>query len=149
RTARNVFRLVCQFFSSTPPSHDPEEAITLQDISSVQAATSAEPDARIEYHDISFHPYPNKSSFKLGHWYWHGGAQKSHQSFKELIGIVGDPDFCPDDIQSMPWDGINSKLGASIQDDEGDKWEDEKAGWQKTPVTIEVPFSRMTAQPGT
>ncbi|KAG2059281.1 hypothetical protein BDR06DRAFT_979903 [Suillus hirtellus] len=149
RTARNIFGLVCQFFSPTPPSHDPEEAVTLQDISSVQAATSAEPDAHVKYHDISFHPYPNKSSFELGHWYWHGGAQKSHQSFKELIGIVRDPDFCPDDVRSTPWDRINSKLGASIQDDEGDKWEDEEAGWQKTPVTIEVPFSRMTAQPGT
>jgi hypothetical protein len=148
RTTRNVFGLIRQFFSSTPPSHDPEEALTLQDISSVQATTLAEPDTRAEHHDISFHPYPNRSSFELGHWYWHGGVQKSHQSFKELIDIVGHPDFHPDDVRSTPWEGINSRLGASVQDDEGDEWEDEDAGWRKTPVTIEVPFSRTTAQPG-
>ncbi|KAG2045780.1 hypothetical protein BDR06DRAFT_1015299, partial [Suillus hirtellus] len=88
-TARNVFGLVRQFFSSTPPSHDPEEVVTLQDISSIPANTPAELDIAVEPPDISYHPYPNRSSFELGHWYWNSGVQKSQQSFKELIDIVG------------------------------------------------------------
>jgi hypothetical protein len=47
--------------------------------------------------------------------------QKSHQDFKELIDIVGHPEFDPDDVRSTPWDSINSKLGASILEQEGDE----------------------------
>ncbi|KAG0703605.1 hypothetical protein DFH29DRAFT_998432 [Suillus ampliporus] len=147
-TARNVFGLVRHFFSSTPPSHDPEEALTLQDISSIPAVAPAEPDPPCAPHDLAFHPYPNRSSFELGHWYWNGSVQKSHQGFKELINIVGDSCFDPDDVWSTPWDRINSTLSASIHDKEEDEWEDEDAGWRKTQVTIEVPFSRTTAQLG-
>ncbi|KIK31410.1 hypothetical protein CY34DRAFT_19956 [Suillus luteus UH-Slu-Lm8-n1] len=114
-TARNVFGLVRQFFSSTPPSHDPEEVVTLQDISSIPANTPAELDIAVKPPDISYHPYPNRSSFELGH--------------------------------CTHWDQINSQLGASIHE-ERDEWEDEDVGWRKTEVTIEVPFSQTTAQPG-
>jgi hypothetical protein len=138
---------VRQFLSSTPPSHDPEEAITLRDISYLPAATPAEPDILCEPHDRPFYPYPNQSSFELGDWYWNGGAQKSHKSFNELIDIVGRPDFDPNDVRSTSLDKINMRLGGSINDDGGDEWEDEDAGWRKTQVTIEVPFSRTTAQP--
>ena len=147
RTVKSVFGLVRQFFSSTPPSHDPEEVVTLRDISSIPANTAVESDIPAEPPDISFHPYPNRSSFELGHWYWNGSAQKSHQSFKELLDIVGRPDFDSDDVRSTHWDKINSQLSASIHDEERDEWEDEVAGWRKTQVTIEVPFSRTTAQP--
>ncbi|KAG0695161.1 hypothetical protein DFH29DRAFT_1005684 [Suillus ampliporus] len=146
RTARNVFGLVHQFFSSTPPSHDPEEAATLLDISSIPTVAPADLDSLTEPHN-PFYPYPNHSSFKLGHWYWNGSVQKSHQSFKELLDIVGRPDFDPGDVQRTHWDKINSQLGASIDDEGGDEWEDEDAGWRKMPIEIEVPFSRNTAQP--
>ncbi|OJA16859.1 hypothetical protein AZE42_09971 [Rhizopogon vesiculosus] len=141
---------VCQFFSSTPPTHDPEEAMMLQDISTIPAVAPAEMDSSAMPHDVAFHPYPTQSSFKLGHWYWNGSVQKSHQDFKELVDIIGHQDFDPDDVWSMPWDRINLKLGASIRDEEGGEWEweDEDAGWRKTQTTIEVPFSRTTAQPG-
>lgn len=144
RTAKNVFGLVRQFFTSTPPSHDPEEVVTLLDISSVPVVSPAHIPAELS--DISFHPYPNRSSFELGHWYWNGGVQKSQQSFKELVDIVGRPDYNPDDVRNTPWDEINSQLGASVEG--RDEWEDEDAGWRKTQVTIEVPFSRTTSQPG-
>ncbi|KAG2346000.1 hypothetical protein BDR05DRAFT_974834 [Suillus weaverae] len=128
-TARNVFGLVRQFFSSTPPSHDPEDVVTLRDISSIPTVAAAELDIPTEPQDFSFYPYPNQSSFELGHWYWNGSVQKSHQSFKQLIDIVGRP-------------------GASVHDKERDEWEDENAGWQRMQVTINVPFSWTTTQPG-
>ncbi|KAG2088020.1 uncharacterized protein F5147DRAFT_781152 [Suillus discolor] len=98
RMARNVFGLVRQFFSSAPPSHDPKEAATLQDISYIPTVPLTDLDGLAEPRN-SFHPYPNQSSFKLGHWYWNGSVQKSHQSFKELLDIVGRPDFDPGDVQ--------------------------------------------------
>jgi hypothetical protein len=100
-----------------------------------------------ELADMSFHPYPNRSSFELGHWYWNGGVQKSHQSFKELVDIVGRSDYDPNDVRNTPWDKINSQLGANADAEGRDEWEDEDAGWRKTQVTIEVPFSRTTSQP--
>ncbi|KAG1779684.1 hypothetical protein EV702DRAFT_1213329 [Suillus placidus] len=113
RTARNIFGLVRQFFSSVPPSHDPEEVATLQDISSIPMVSPTELNSLAEAHD-PFYPYPNQSSFKLGHWYCNGSVQKSHQSFKELLDIVGRPDFDPGDVQDTRWDKINLQLGASV-----------------------------------
>jgi Plavaka transposase len=147
RTARNIFGLARQFFSSTPPCHDPEEAMTLQDVSFIPVTPGSLQDNPVTPHDNLYYPYPNESSFKLGHWYWNDGVQKSHQSFKNLLDIVGSPDYDPHDVQHTHWDKINSQLGSSV-DDEGDEWEDEDAGWLKTEVVINVPFSRTTAQPG-
>jgi hypothetical protein len=60
---------------------------------------------------------------------------------QKLLDIVGCPDFDPGDIQHTHWDKINLQLGASVDDEVGDKWEDEDAGWHKTQVVIDVPFS--------
>ncbi|KAG2345999.1 hypothetical protein BDR05DRAFT_998050 [Suillus weaverae] len=83
---------------ATPPSHDLEDVVTLRDISSIPTVAAAELDILTEPQDFSFYPYPNQSSFELGHWYWNGSVQKSHQSFKQLIDIVGRPGFDPDDV---------------------------------------------------
>jgi hypothetical protein len=58
-------------------------------------------------------------------------------------------DFDPDDVQCMHWDKINLQLGASIDNEGETEWEDEDAGWHKTPIVIKVPFSCTTAKPGT
>ncbi|KAG2072207.1 hypothetical protein BDR04DRAFT_1127720 [Suillus decipiens] len=133
--ARNVFGLIHQFFSSTPPSHDPEEATMLRDISSIPTVAAPDLDDLAEPHS-PFYPYPNQSSFKLRHWYWNGQVQKSHQSFKELLDIVGCPDFDPGNVQHTHWDKINLQLGASVDNKGGDEWEDEDAGWHKMQVVI-------------
>jgi hypothetical protein len=82
----------------------------------------------------SFYPYPNRSAFRLGDWYWNGGPQKSQASFKALVDIVGDPDFNPEDVRDTKWDRLNRFLA----DDE--EWVDEDAGWERTAVSINVPF---------
>jgi hypothetical protein len=117
---------------------------TLQDMSLNSTPIPEDPDSVVVPHDSSFDPYPNEASFKLGHWYWNDSVQKSQQSFKELLDIVGRPDYDPNDVQHTQWDKINSQLGSSVSD-EGEEWEDEDAGWHKTQVTIDVPFSRTTA----
>ncbi|KAG1835090.1 hypothetical protein EV424DRAFT_1309386, partial [Suillus variegatus] len=52
------------------------------------------------------------------------------------------------EVNSTPWTKINSQLGSNEYDEDGEEWEDEDAGWKKTPVSIQVPFSHMTETPG-
>jgi hypothetical protein len=93
--------------------------------------------------DTSFYPYPNRNSFRLGNWYWNGGMQKSQSGFKELITIVGDPDFRLANVRNVKWDNINDIL---IKDDQ-EEWLDEDAGWTRTPVTISVPYQAHRGAP--
>jgi hypothetical protein len=103
-----------------------------------------------------FCPYPNRSSYRLGDWYWNGGAQKSQNSFKELVSIIGDPEFRPEDIRRTKWKEIDTELGtndangddkAGEEDGEAD-WLEEDAGWTEKPITISVPFPRSATNPG-
>ena len=92
-TPWNLFGLVHQYYADKFPSIDPEEEVTLAQLSNY-LITSAED-------EIGFFPFPNESSFHLGHWYWTGGVQKSLQSFKDLIGIVGHTNFNPDTFTKL------------------------------------------------
>jgi hypothetical protein len=96
---------------------------------------------------ISFGPFPNQSSFQLGDWYWNRGVQKSQEDFKELLHIVGDDNFHPADVRETPWNQINRQLG--INDWDKEEWIDNDAGWSSSPITISVPFDRLTDNPGT
>jgi hypothetical protein len=154
RTPRNTFGLVRQYFSETLPSHDPEEYLELQDLSDEPVPVVLPTAQSLSDVKILF-PYPNRSSFFLGDWYWNHGAQKSRDSFRRLISIVGNPEFRPKDIQCANWDKINMKLGSNDFDHEADadvgaeEWMDEDAGWRRTPVSIAVPFHNRTKAPGT
>jgi hypothetical protein len=49
---------------------------------------------------------------------------------------VGDPGFQPADVgEGTRWKDIHHKLAAIDHE-----WVDEDAGWERTPVTIAVPF---------
>lgn len=157
RTPRNVFGLLRQFSSPNPPSHDPEEAITLEDISRGAIAGSVRerplfskviPEDGVVDAASPYYPYPNRSSLELGNWYWNGGVQKSQQSFNDLISIVTDSNFNPEGVRTTPWGKINSTLGQNDYEDRTEEWEDEDAGWQKTQVSIQVPISRTNEQAG-
>ena len=137
-TEPNKFGLSRHYSTVTPPSHDPEEHVTLEDLSNVIESVSPDP-AFTE----TFSPYPNRNAFLLGDWYWNGGVQKSQANFQSLIDVVGDPAFSPADVRDVSWKDINCKL---VLDDE---WIDEDAnrGWQRTPVSISVPFQRRCDTP--
>ena len=139
-TPRNLFGLVCQYYPDKFPSIDPEEEVTLAQLSDY-SITSAED-------EISFFPFPNESSFRLGHWYWTGGVQKSLQSFKDLIGIVGHTDLDPDDIRQTKWDKINQILGDNVEEGQEGEWVDDDAGWKTTLVKIQVPFHKCMQSTG-
>jgi hypothetical protein len=147
RTPRNIFGLVRQYFAEQLPSIDPEEHITLADLS--PSAVNGSP---IESRS-TWLPFPNRNSFLLGNWYWNGGLQKSQSEFKDLLNIIGDPSFSSDDVRRTKWSKIFAKLGDSNADgDEVDvdgEWLDVDAGWKKTHVEITVPFHRRMKNPGT
>lgn len=148
-TNRNIFGLFRRFFGSTPPSHDPEEFISLQELSEehISENDSKAPQANAEPNSGMapvFYPYPNDNAFQLGDWYW-SGAQKSHESFKRLIKIVGSPAFRPEDVRDVPWKKIDNILASDSTEVE---WMDEVAGWKRTPIKISVPFHKRTGSPG-
>ena len=144
RTPRNLFGLVRQYYADKFPSVDPEEEVGLVQLSDCPIA-SVEDEASTT---IDFFPFPNESSFRLGHWYWTGGVQKSLQSFKDLIDIVGHTDFDPDDVRETKWDKINRILGDNVEKGQEGEWMDVDAGWKTTPIKIEVPFHKRMQTPG-
>jgi len=101
-----------------------------------------------------FYPYSNKSSFLLGDWYWNNGTQKSQQSFKDLLEIVGSLDFDPNDVQHTKWSAIDTQLahndfhGASHVDEEDAEWINDDAVWKRIPIKISVLFNSRTEVPG-
>ena len=158
RTPRNIFGLSRQYHSAELPTHDPEEYIGLLDLSDQSAdfgssSTAMNRKAPQPKGGNPFYPFPNENSFRLGSWYWDHGVQKSRESFRELLRIVGDPRFCPDDVRDTQWAKVDDKLGRNDFDGEdvdeaGEEWEDEDAGWTKTPIHISVPFHSRTKKPG-
>ena len=123
RTSRNAFGLLHQYFSSSPPSHDPEELVNFSDLCNghgVSLNTTHFQPSSINVIDpfpspskskMSFGPYPNESSFLLGDWYWNGGRQKSLKDFRFLLDIIGRPEFHPEDVCGTKWHAIDAKLG--------------------------------------
>lgn len=97
-----------------------------------------------------FSPYPNQNSYLLGNWYWNHGAQKSKESFQDLISIVSRPGFKPSDVTGIPWRKIDAELASSPFEngDNDPEWMDEDAGWHRKPIRISVPFHNRTDNPG-
>jgi hypothetical protein len=137
-TPRNAFGLWRRYNTDTIPSHDPEEHIQLCDVfdnlpchSNIEATNS--PNATSQGRN-PFYPYPNESSFRLGEWYWTGGIQKSQESFSQLLKIVGNERFRPEDVRCARWKEIDRTLAVNDFDedeirDEDAEWLDDDAGW--------------------
>lgn len=144
QSPRNIFGLRRRYYSATLPSHDPDELITLSDL---QISRTTPHESGTVTND--YFPYPNRNSFLLGDWYWGEGVQKSQQSFKDLVNIVGDSSFKPSDVRHTNWMAIDTSLGSSERDEVQDgEWTDVDAGWIKSPIQITVPFHNRTALPG-
>ena len=142
-TARNSFGLFRRYLAQKFPSHDPDGELQSTDLSDV---VGVQPEKGTDTRHHVYGPFPNRSSFLLGEWYWNRGAQKSQVDFKALLNIVAADDFRPQDVKCANWDKINTKLVDDESDNE--EWMDDAAGWKETPVTISVPFHRQTDTPG-
>ena len=148
-TLVNSFGLSRRYYSDRLLTHDPEDATTLHHLTLTSPATEDRVSGSLDEGQESqiFYPYPNKSSFLLGDWYWNGGIQKSKESFKKLIKIVGNPTFRPEHVSNTRWDFINAQLQAGAEETGSDQ-PFEGAGWTKTAITITVPFHKRTPKPG-
>ncbi|KAG1906805.1 uncharacterized protein F5891DRAFT_1182215 [Suillus fuscotomentosus] len=157
RTLPNIFGLSRQYYSSRLPTHDPDEITTLENLtlthSDPEGQDPSRPGHPMQDHDgggedlDAFYPYPNKSSFGLGDWFWNGGLQKSQKSFKELLRVICDPEFRLEDIRSTRWNLIDQQLGSSSEDAEGNM-PFEGAGWKKSAINIKIPISNRADNPG-
>ncbi|KZP08058.1 hypothetical protein FIBSPDRAFT_965136 [Athelia psychrophila] len=140
RTARNIFGLVRQYLTNSLPSHDPEELVTLEDLSTPTNVTQSNP----------FYPYPNSSSHQLGSWHWSDGTQKSQQGFKNLVNIITSDDFVPKDLVGTNWRAVDKVLGDNVHHEPGKQdeaeWMQEDAGWAATPIKVTLPSARNMAQ---
>jgi hypothetical protein len=131
-TQKNKYGLFRKFFGPKLPSHNPDEDVSLHDLSDIpEHSQSKSSDAKDR-----FYPYPNASTFRLGDWYWNNGAQNSQSSFKKLVNIIADPEFSPADVRAAKWDQLNEQLAGEDQEE----WMDTDAGWTHTPITIPVPY---------
>ena len=55
----------------------------------------------VDLAELSFHSFPNQSSFHLTDWHWNGGVQKSLGSFQNLVALITYPDFSTNNIKSQ------------------------------------------------
>ena len=148
RSTCNFFGLSRQYYSESLPSHDPEENLELVDRSDALHPVDSPGDIPASSTEL-YYPYPNKTSLLLGEWYWNNGYQKSQQSFKDLLGIVGDPQFRPEDVQRTNWAKIDKVLAENKLDGGKEaEWMDDDAGWTTKPITIAVPFHGRAKSPG-
>lgn len=130
-----------KYIGKEAPDHDPEDFLALDDLVETGEANMIAHNAS-GTDESSFYPYPNKSSFLLGDWYWCDGIQKSQESFRNLVDIIGNSEFSPADVRDTNWAGVNQTLGGNEFD--GEEWEDEEMGWIKTPVSISIPMQRTS-----
>jgi hypothetical protein len=147
-TPPNQFSVFQRYHAMDFPSHDPDAHVNLSMLSNIAMSTEAgiSHDAAIPSPISAFQPYPNKSAFLLGEWYWAQGNQKSKKSFKALLDIVSNPNFSPIDIESTNWARIDHEL--AVNDWDKGEWVDEDAGWRRSMVKIQVPFHRNLTNPG-
>ncbi|KAG6905700.1 hypothetical protein DXG01_001205 [Tephrocybe rancida] len=127
---------------STAGRHDPDSLMNLNSMSDISIVDiPSAPDSS----DI-YSPFPNKSSFLLSEWFWNRGAQKSKESFRDLLHILGNEDFSTADVTATNWPQIDRQLG--LNDWDREEWQDDDAGWQESSILISVPFHRFTDNPG-
>jgi Plavaka transposase len=146
-TPRNVFGLFRRYRAESLPCHDPESEVTLSMLSNiVNGGSSVESSNSLSDPVSSFKPYPNENSFLLGEWYWNSGTQKSQQDFKDLLRIVSCDSFIPAEVRAANWDKINQQLALNQWDNK--EWVEDDADWRNSPITVQVPFHRLTDDPG-
>ena len=105
---RNAFQVFRRYYAVDFPSHDPDEGLPLASFSDIAERTS---------NKMPYSPYPNKSSFLLGDWFWSKETQKSIKDFNALFQVLEDPDFSVNDIKNTRWNLIHNQLGSSDLDD--------------------------------
>ena len=85
---------------------------------------------------------------RLGDWYWNQGAQKTRESFRQLLDIIGDPAFSPSTVSETAWSAVDEELGWNLFDGDIPEWLGHDKGWKCLSATISVPFHSQCSKPG-
>ena len=142
---RNSFDIFRRYHTVEFPSHDPEEELNLAQLSDV-----AEPREDVSSRSTAlstYGPYPNRSSFLLGEWYWNLNGHLSVNDFQDLLKVLRDPDFRLDGLKGTQWNLINRQLGSMESGGVGPSPLDRDAGWMQEPVILTIPFHQRAANP--
>jgi Plavaka transposase len=144
RTQKNKFGLYRVYHTQSIPSHDPDDPFSVSN----DCGDGTAPGPGVS--ENPFYPYPNEDSLRLGDWYWNQGAQKSKESFRELLDIVSTEGFCPEAVAKTNWQAVDKTLGQNQFDNQPDAggWLDEDDGWRHTSVPISIPFHSRFPEPG-
>jgi len=125
----NKFGLFRVYYTDSVPHHDPEDPYLVENTHLPRECSDSVPSEPSNLLSTNpYYPYPNQ------------GAQKSWDSFKELLNIVGDPAFSLSAISQTQWGIINKELGRNHFDGDLPQWLHKDDGWKCSPVTISVPF---------
>jgi Plavaka transposase len=143
KSVRNMFSLWRRYYGEQPPARDPEGAITSEDLDDSKTPRNPQdPEATIP---DPCGPCHNISSLLLADFWWNSENEKSKAELSKLLHVLKDPDFSLEDAISTDW----GKLESTLRDSgDGDGWFDD-AGWITTEISIEVPFHKGMADPGT
>ena len=145
----NKFGLFRVYYMDSVPCHDPEDPYLVENMHLPWECSDGVPSEPSNLLSTNpYYPYPNECTMHLGDWYWNQGAQKSWDSFKELLNIVSDPTFSLSAISQTWWGTINKELGRNHFDGDLPQWLHEDDGWKCSPVTISVLFHSCTKNPG-
>ena len=55
--------------------------------------------------------------------------QKSKESFRKLLEIVGSTEYHPEDVRDTDWQAIDCALGGNSQEGYDTEWLDEDDNW--------------------
>jgi len=149
----NIFGLIQKYSGDKLPDHDAEDHLTFEDLCNRCSAPTTYPADRMAPDHLpaqsqSFLPYPNESSFALGHWYWNDGQQKTLSGFQKLVEIIENPSFSLSDVRHTNWDQINLLLAGSQAESDAEWVDAADEGWNITEIKINVPFHCGTREPG-
>ncbi|KAJ3526401.1 hypothetical protein NMY22_g10179 [Coprinellus aureogranulatus] len=158
RTPSNKFGLykIFNLGGSRDIPHDPDDSILPEDLHEREGLSFEESakkvfDNSLQASRSEFYPFPNISAYRLGQWYWSDDREKSQRSFQDLLSIVGSEDFNPADVKGANWKKIDRDLAGSaydIDDLDSKEWVDDGISWNSVSVTLQIPFSQYTENPG-
>ncbi|KAH6902737.1 hypothetical protein BKA70DRAFT_1228477 [Coprinopsis sp. MPI-PUGE-AT-0042] len=134
----NRFSLWRRCYGRSPPTCDPDQSLTVEDLDdSQEAEIPAEPAPQ------SLGPFPNLSSFLFADWWWNGENDKSGKEMQKFLETGRQEGFSFQDVISTNWKATLDALDSDECDGDGsdDDWFDD-ADWISTPITIAVPFHR-------
>ncbi|KAF8594348.1 hypothetical protein BDV93DRAFT_611903 [Ceratobasidium sp. AG-I] len=93
-------------------------------------------------------PFPNTSTFRLAHWFFTGGPQKSLSERKRLVeAVILAPDFSPDHFRGknlLALDHAIDQLDIRSSEplSEADAMVGSSSGWKKQDICISIPQRR-------